>query len=236
MLLIPLPILIKARLPFKRKVILCGVFSLGILVILAAILNRYYNFTSGYGSLVYLNWYAGEASTAVMVANIPHCWPLFSRAFGLGSFKSAGPSGGHADSGSQSAQRHLSRFSTRVGTTHSRLRSTNYATHTEQGDADSIERIVGKGVEPGKRDLASGHEHEHEHPTANGGDMADLELGDLPTPAPRYEARATAGNAQTFWRPGDADGGLPDGPLPSAEGGAGGIVKTVHLDQRYEGE
>ncbi|KAL9629069.1 MAG: hypothetical protein Q9164_007033, partial [Protoblastenia rupestris] len=88
MLLIPLPLLIKARLPFKRKIVLCAVFSLGILVILAAILNRYYNFTAGYGSLVYLNWYAGEATTAVMVANIPHCWPLLSRIFRLGSFKS----------------------------------------------------------------------------------------------------------------------------------------------------
>lgn len=33
MLYIPLPILIKAQLPLKRKIILCGVFSLGILVV-----------------------------------------------------------------------------------------------------------------------------------------------------------------------------------------------------------
>jgi len=87
MLLIPLPLLIRAHLPWKRKIVLCGVFSLGIFVILAAILNRYYNFTAGYGSLIYLNWYAGEAATAVMVTNIPHCWPLLSRVFRLGSFK-----------------------------------------------------------------------------------------------------------------------------------------------------
>ena len=88
MLLIPLPMLIKARLPLKRKAILCAVFSLGVFVVLAAILNRYYNFTEPYGSLVYLNWYAGEAATAVMVANVPHCWPVLSRVFRLGSFKS----------------------------------------------------------------------------------------------------------------------------------------------------
>ena len=87
MLLIPLPLLIKAHLPLKRKLILCCVFSLGIFVILAAVLNRYYNFTAPYGSLIYLNWYAGEAATAVMVANIPHCWPALGCLFHLGKFK-----------------------------------------------------------------------------------------------------------------------------------------------------
>ncbi|KAL8686649.1 MAG: hypothetical protein Q9218_006960 [Villophora microphyllina] len=100
MLWIPIPILMKARLPLKRKIILCAVFSLGVLVvrlpspyrphkplfsflslipmksatttdkpphqqILSAILNRYYNFHAGYGSLIYLNWYVGEAATSV---------------------------------------------------------------------------------------------------------------------------------------------------------------------------
>ncbi|KAI4168255.1 MAG: hypothetical protein LQ348_007536, partial [Seirophora lacunosa] len=69
MIYIPLPLLLRARLPPKRKAILCGVFSLGFLVILSAILNRYYNFTAGYGSLIYLNWYVGEAATSVFVAN-----------------------------------------------------------------------------------------------------------------------------------------------------------------------
>lgn len=116
MLALPLPLLIKAQLPLTRyhlpfqellsrgftdsrtlrKLVLCGVFSLGVFVILSAVLNRYYNFTAGYGSLVYLNWYAGETSTAVIVANIPHCWPLLSRVFRLGSFKSTrGPQSGN---------------------------------------------------------------------------------------------------------------------------------------------
>lgn len=125
-LVLPLPLLVKARLPltrlakpanifctstdrsFHRKIILLGVFSLGLLVvgiippllsthqltsptlkkILCAILNRYYNFTSGYGSLIYLNWYAGETSTAVIVANIPHCWTVIRSVFSLAPFKS----------------------------------------------------------------------------------------------------------------------------------------------------
>ena len=32
--------------------------------------------------------YAGETATAVIVANIPHLWPLLSRVFSLGAFKS----------------------------------------------------------------------------------------------------------------------------------------------------
>ena len=114
--------------------------------------------------------------------------------------------------------------------TPSRLRSSGFATTREDGDADSIERIVGKGVEPAKRDFGNGQEH------ATGGDIADLELGDLSTPAPKYEANAMAGVPQTFWLPGHADGQPSEGPLPGAESGTGRIVKTVHMDQRYEGE
>lgn len=62
--------------------------------ILCAILNRVTNFTAPYGSLIYLNWYAGETATAVIVANVPHLWPLISRVFNLGSFKHiSGPDG-----------------------------------------------------------------------------------------------------------------------------------------------
>lgn len=68
-----------------RKLILCGVFSLGGFVILAAVLNRYYNFTIPY-SPIFLNWYVGELSTAVFVANIPLCWPLLRRLFRVGTF------------------------------------------------------------------------------------------------------------------------------------------------------
>ena len=227
MLLIPLPMLIRARLPLKRKIILCGVFSLGILVILCSILNRYYNFTSGYGSLIYLNWYAGEASTAVMVANIPHCWPILSRIFSLGSFKSSGPSG----YGTSSQSKSTPRFRLGSGAPTSRMRSNVYGVsqHREEGDADSVERIMGKGVNPAKRD---GDEH-----IVTGGDMTDLELGDLSSPTPKYEAHATAEKTPDgSWLPRHGDGTPQVPPMPIADGGAGGIVKTVHMDQRYEGE
>jgi hypothetical protein len=103
MLLIPIPLLMGAQLPLKRKLLLCAVFSLGIFVILAACLNRYYNFTIQY-SIIFLNWYAGEVATAVIVANIPLCWPLIRWLFSLDTFNGHSRSGqtpgkyGHASS------------------------------------------------------------------------------------------------------------------------------------------
>jgi hypothetical protein len=121
MLCIPLPLLINARFPLKRyfcltcklcyatnkrrKLVICGVFSLGIFVvrtspktpsfsstnslsqILAAVLNRYFNLTAAY-SPIFLNWYVGEVSTAVFVANIPLCWPLIRYVFSLDEWAS----------------------------------------------------------------------------------------------------------------------------------------------------
>ena len=53
--------------------------------VLATVLNRYYNSTDPY-SPIFLNWYIGELSTAVYVANIPLCWPLLRYCFKIGPF------------------------------------------------------------------------------------------------------------------------------------------------------
>ncbi|KAF2489806.1 UbiD family decarboxylase, partial [Lophium mytilinum] len=82
MLCIPIPLIAKTQLPLKRKIILYSVFSLGLFVVLTAILNRYYNFTQPY-SPIFLNWYIGEASTAVYIANVPLLWPLLKSLFRL---------------------------------------------------------------------------------------------------------------------------------------------------------
>jgi len=95
-------------------------------------LNRYYNFTAGYGSLIYLNWYAGETSTAVIVANVPHLWPLLSRLFRLGAFKSS--------HGPESASR--LKISTAV---QSRRRPTHLDTEGYLR-SESEERIANKGA------------------------------------------------------------------------------------------
>ncbi|ESZ91245.1 UbiD family decarboxylase [Sclerotinia borealis F-4128] len=86
MLCLPIPLLIKARLELVRKCALIAVFSMGGLVILCATLNRITNFVAPMGSLTYLNWYAGEISTAMIVANVPHLWPLIARIARLGAW------------------------------------------------------------------------------------------------------------------------------------------------------
>ncbi|KAF2274991.1 uncharacterized protein EI97DRAFT_380272 [Westerdykella ornata] len=89
MLSIALSLFIRSMLPLKRKLILCGIFSVGIFAILAAVLNKYYSFTNPYEP-DWVFWYVREASTAVLVANLPFTWTLLRRMFGLEAFD-AGP-------------------------------------------------------------------------------------------------------------------------------------------------
>ncbi|KAH8721810.1 hypothetical protein BGZ61DRAFT_195444 [Ilyonectria robusta] len=81
LLCVPIPIMIKIRLPMKRKIGLCCVFGLGIFNILAAVLNRYYNFSNP-NSYVFLYWYVTEVGVAIYVGNLPLCWPVIRLALG----------------------------------------------------------------------------------------------------------------------------------------------------------
>ncbi|OCK83826.1 hypothetical protein K432DRAFT_290209 [Lepidopterella palustris CBS 459.81] len=80
MLLVPLPIVISTSLPTKQKIALSIVFSMGIFVIIAAILTKVYNLSNVYDTS-YMLWYTREASVAVYVANLPMLWPLFREWF-----------------------------------------------------------------------------------------------------------------------------------------------------------
>lgn len=51
------------------------------LQILAAVLNRYYNFSSP-NSYVFLYWYVAEVGVAMYVGNLPLCWPVIRLALG----------------------------------------------------------------------------------------------------------------------------------------------------------
>lgn len=204
MLYIPLPILIRARLPLKRKLILCGVFSLGFLVILSAILNRYYNFTAGYGSLVYLNWYMGEAATSVFVANVPHLWPLLSRVFSLGAFNSmrrtADSNYGPDSSDNRDKKPRTQRSGRRLG----RGGDGGYSgTESEEGIANAGARVAGTWP------LHSS--------TVAAADDRTLEMGPLDNKGVGYSV-ITAGG-----------GGGPDGE--KGEEPREGIVRTVHIRQ-----
>jgi hypothetical protein len=85
MFAIPIPLLIKAQLRRTRKIILLCVMSLGFFTIVAAVLNKYFNFASPL-TTTYQIWYIREASTAIYVANLMCWWPLLRKLFGLKAF------------------------------------------------------------------------------------------------------------------------------------------------------
>ncbi|KAF9700775.1 hypothetical protein EKO04_001227 [Ascochyta lentis] len=85
MLCIALQMLIRSTLPWRKKLVLCGIFSLGIFVIAAAALNSYYSFRSPYGG-TWMFWYVRESSMAIIVANIPFTWTILRELFEVGDF------------------------------------------------------------------------------------------------------------------------------------------------------
>jgi hypothetical protein len=91
---IPLPLLIRTKLPSRKKLALVAAFSLGLFVIASAVLNKYHSFTNPQGSY-WVYWFARESSAAVIVANIPHLWSLSRQVFKLSSFVGSTPGGSH---------------------------------------------------------------------------------------------------------------------------------------------
>jgi hypothetical protein len=90
MLCIALQMLIRSLLPVKRKIILCGIFSLGIFVVAASVMNSYYSFSNPYKS-TWIYWYVRESSTAILVANLPFTWTILRELFELGNFDDTNP-------------------------------------------------------------------------------------------------------------------------------------------------
>ncbi|KIX09495.1 uncharacterized protein Z518_00575 [Rhinocladiella mackenziei CBS 650.93] len=82
---IPLPLFLRAHLELKRKALLVFPFSLGMFTILCAILSKRLSFTQPYSS-EWVYWYCREASTAMIVTNMPYSWALIRRIFNLRSF------------------------------------------------------------------------------------------------------------------------------------------------------
>lgn len=70
MLVIVLPIFLRMKLAWRKKIPLILLFSLGIFTILAAILNKVYSFSQPFGA-AWTYWYTRESSTALLVANLP---------------------------------------------------------------------------------------------------------------------------------------------------------------------
>jgi hypothetical protein len=90
MLSIALSLFIRSLLPWKRKLVLCGIFSFGIFAIVAAALNKYYSFTRPYEP-TWIFWYCRESSTAILVANLPFTWTLLRKLSNVGAFDEEHP-------------------------------------------------------------------------------------------------------------------------------------------------
>lgn len=118
MLSIALQMLIRSTLPWRRKLVLCGIFSLGIFVIAAAALNSYYSFAHPYGR-TWMFWYVRESSMAIIVANIPFTWTILRELFEVGDFDE----------------------SVQPWTFHPHARTTSVATHTTHRTASSSQRV-----------------------------------------------------------------------------------------------
>ncbi|KAL4784839.1 hypothetical protein BJX76DRAFT_347515 [Aspergillus varians] len=82
MLAVPVPLLVKAQIKKPKKVLLVCVMSLGVFTIVAAILNKVFNFASPL-TTTYQIWYIREASTAIYVANLVCMWPLLRKISGF---------------------------------------------------------------------------------------------------------------------------------------------------------
>ncbi|KAI9042600.1 uncharacterized protein KD926_005206 [Aspergillus affinis] len=88
MLAVPIPLLMKAQLRMRKKIVLFCIMSLGLFTVVAAILNKAFNFASPL-TTIYQIWYIREASTAMYVANLVCLWPLLRRTFGFSAFQSS---------------------------------------------------------------------------------------------------------------------------------------------------
>ncbi|KAK7635849.1 hypothetical protein IWX48DRAFT_630474 [Phyllosticta citricarpa] len=85
LLVLALQMVVRSQLPLHRKLVLSIIFGLGIFVVLASILNKYYSFTNPYGQ-AWTFWYTRESSTSLLVANLPYTWTLLRRLFNLRAF------------------------------------------------------------------------------------------------------------------------------------------------------
>lgn len=80
MLFISLPLITRLSMPWKQKGVLVVIFSMGVFVIVAAILTKVFNLTNIWDPS-YMLWYTREASVAVYVSNLPMIWPLLREYF-----------------------------------------------------------------------------------------------------------------------------------------------------------
>ncbi|KAF2159434.1 hypothetical protein M409DRAFT_30052 [Zasmidium cellare ATCC 36951] len=77
-IMVPMPLLFKVKVPLKQKIALILLFSLGFFVIVATILRAYYSLKSLDTLMIALGWASRETFVATIVACAPGIKPLFS--------------------------------------------------------------------------------------------------------------------------------------------------------------
>lgn len=86
---IPIPLLLKQHLEWRRKLLMVLPFTFGFLTIACAIMSKYASFHAPY-SAEWVYWYCREASTTMIVSNMPYVWGLIRKLFNLRSLISEG--------------------------------------------------------------------------------------------------------------------------------------------------
>ncbi|CEI70296.1 hypothetical protein FVEN_g1185 [Fusarium venenatum] len=144
-IILPMPVFLQSQLPLKRKLILCGVFALGIFTILAATMSKIYSLGDPYG-IDWSYWYIREVSTAVIAANLPLTWTLLQRVFRLGSFSARYGYG--KSSNQRTGEGGTSRFRSTYGNLSSMDRRPKRPPYVEPGMSlnDSQEEINAKDI------------------------------------------------------------------------------------------
>ncbi|PYH89990.1 hypothetical protein BO71DRAFT_335427 [Aspergillus ellipticus CBS 707.79] len=89
---VPIPLIIVAKIPKSQKWILCGLFSSGVFVMVAAALRAYYSVKDINTLSTALGWASRQALVSAIIVCAPGVKPLFSR---FSWFASYGSSGGY---------------------------------------------------------------------------------------------------------------------------------------------
>jgi len=179
MLAVPIPLVRRAQIPLKRKFLLIGVFSLGIFVIIAAILNKYFNFSSPL-TTTYMIWYIRESSTAIYVTNLMCWWPLLRKFFGLRAFSGLSSGMNAAGTPGVGSGKGFSNLGSST-TMHSRIREFKQRladtknSSAMMGEDDTIFRSTGSEEAINKPNTFQNHREETDSGSARG-DAVPLEI------------------------------------------------------------
>ncbi|RAR11194.1 ribose-phosphate pyrophosphokinase [Stemphylium lycopersici] len=163
MLCIALQMLIRSLLPMKRKIILCGIFSLGLFVVAASVMNTYYSLSKPYNS-TWIYWYVRESSTAILVANLPFTWTILREIFELGQFDENNPPPWTYHSARTAGGRKTAKLLHQTGTTVTQASTKRSPTNSDASKAARNMNLVASTIttERSKSRNSSNHSREAE--------------------------------------------------------------------------